>query len=229
MAVRPLIDRPPFGREPPIVVARPSCRVGAQGLVALGHVLGFVLAQVAEGRRQAEFGVLAGRAGEMSERALRPSASAVKLSPPSTTRAWAKPRPGQTRSGRASIQRLAATVTDGEVREAARPARCFVGRSSRSGPCSARQARIRRSSRWPDAGVQFRVPLLEHADRADAWTVLQDRHHLGLEDIGQRVRSAPCPVVRRIGREGTDPRRAISRGRLKARLRRLCGSSASSR
>ena len=115
------------------------------------------------------------------------------------------------------------------------PGSCFWRKiTSRSGPCSARQARIAAPGA-PDAGVQFRVPLhqrLEHADRADARTVLQDRHHLGLEDIGQRVRSAPAPRCRLPRKEGRILGEPISAARLKpvfAARRRLCGSSSGSK
>ena len=61
--------------------------------------------------------------------------------------------------------------------------------------------------RTPDAGIQVRVPahhLLEHADWADARTVLQDRHHLGLEDICQGVRPSAAPEASSSGTGGTD-------------------------
>ena len=45
--------------------------MGAQRPIALGHVVGFVLAQIAEGRRQAVGAVLPRRAAEMPERVLQ--------------------------------------------------------------------------------------------------------------------------------------------------------------
>ena len=67
MAVRPL-DRSVLVSHAPIVARDRHAVVGAERLVALGHVLGFVLAQVAEGRRQAVGSVLAGRAAEIVDR-----------------------------------------------------------------------------------------------------------------------------------------------------------------
>ena len=186
-------------------------------MVALGHILGLILAQVAEGCRQAVGAVLAGRAAEMPERALqslrqRREALAAEYHP-----GMGEARPGQAEVVEHVIQRLAGDAHAerahvGEVREAALarlmllaedhlPLGTVLGPPGADPPLQSA----------PDAGVQFRVPLhqrLEHADRADARTVLQDRHHLGLEDIGQRVRSAPAPRVPPSPKGGTDPRRA---------------------
>ena len=77
--------------------------------------------------------------------------------------------------------------------------------------------------RAPDAGIEVGVPahqFLEHADRADRRAGLQDRHHLGLEDIGQGIGAAPAArrLVRGHGRRiAVQP---VAGGTAEARLRR---------
>ena len=227
MAVRPL-DRSVLVSHAPIVARDRHAVVGAQGLVALGHVLGFVLAQVAEGRRQAVGSVLAGRAAEMPERALQPLRQCREALAAEHHPGVGEARPGQAEVVEHVIQRLAGDAHAerahmGEVREAAvarlmrlaedhLPLGAVLGAPGADPPLQGA----------PDAGIQVRVPLhqcFEHADRADARTVLQDRHHLGLEDIGQRVRPAPAPWCRLPRKEGRILGEPISRGAAEARLR----------
>jgi hypothetical protein len=50
--------------------------------------------------------------------------------------------------------------------------------------------------RAANAAAQFGMPpqhLLEDGDRANARRRLQHRHHLGVENIGKRVRTPPSP------------------------------------
>ena len=74
----------------------------------------------------------------------------------------------------------------------------------------------------PHAGIQLRVPshqLLEHAERANARTALQDRHDLGLEDIGQGVRPPPAPRLAVPRGDGEVAGKPVAGGPAEARLR----------
>jgi hypothetical protein len=62
--------------------------------------------------------------------------------------------------------------------------------TSCSGPCSARQARIRRAG--TEIGVAAQE-FLEDRDRPDTRRRLQQRNHLRLENLAERVRAASVP------------------------------------
>ena len=104
--------------------------------------------------------------------------------------------------------------------------------TSRSGPYSARQARIRRSRVRRTPGSSFgcrcisasntpteRMPGLFSRIGTTSVSKISARAHLGLEDIGQRVRSAPAPWCRLPRKEGRILGEPISRGAAEARLR----------
>ena len=60
--------------------------------------------------------------------------------------------------------------------------------------------------------------LLEHADRADAGTVLENRHDVRLEDIGQRVRPLPATRLALPGRQRRIGGQPVAGGPAEARL-----------
>ena len=61
--------------------------------------------------------------------------------------------------------------------------------------------------------------LLEHADRADARRVLENRHDVRFEDVGQRVRAAPAPRLVLSGRPRRIGGKPVAGGPAEARLR----------
>ncbi len=213
VAVRPF-DRSVLVRHASVVARDRHAVMGAQRSIALGHVLGFVLAQVAKRRRQAVGAVLPRRAAEMPQRVLqtlrqRREALAAEHHP-----GMGEARPGETEVIEHVVQRLpgdghAERPHAGEVGQAL-PARLMLlaedhvllgavlGAPDPDPPLQGS----------PHALAQLGMAahqLLEHADRADARTVLEKRHDVRFEDIGQRVRSAPAPRLalpvrrRRIG------------------------------
>ena len=227
MAVRAL-DRTVLVGQAPIVARDRHAVMGAQRPVAFGHVLNLVLAQVAEGGRQAVGAVLAGRAAEMPERALqafgeRREALAAEHHP-----GMGEARPGQPEVVEHVIERPAGDGHAerrhvGEVRQAALAG--FVLLAEDHFPVGAVLGAPDADpslQRAPDAGIEVRMPahqFLEHADRADRGAVLQDRHHLGLEDIGQGIGTAPSARRALPGREGRIAGEPVSRGAAEARLR----------
>ena len=90
MAVRAL-DRAVLVRDAGVVAGRRHAVVAHQPLVALRQVLLGVAVEVAERRRQAVAAMLRGTPPSAHSAFCRPSASATKLSPPSTTWACSKP------------------------------------------------------------------------------------------------------------------------------------------
>ena len=81
-----------------------------------------------------------------------------------------------------------------------RPASCtWRNITSRSSPCSARQARMRRSRVRRTPAVEFGVApsqLVEYRHRPDARSGLEQRNDLGVEDIGQGI--GPATRARRL-------------------------------
>ena len=95
--------------------------------------------------------------------------------------------------------------------------------TSHSGPCSARQARMRRSSvrRSPSPRSRCRrEPLLEDRHRPQPRRGLEQRHDLLLEDALERV--GPAPPPRRLLRRGRArvSLQAVARGRAEPGLGR---------
>ena len=163
-------------------------------------------------------GARAGTPPRCHSASCRPSASAVKLSPPSTTRAWAKPRPRQAevveqvfqgRAGDAHTQRShvgeSRTGPDG-------PARASGGRS-RPAPGRARHASggFRRSSvrRTPGSSSGWR--------RISSWNTPTGRMPGLLSRIG-------TTTVSKTSASGSGRRRPRRRG-LPARPRRIGGQT----
>ena len=201
MAVRPL-DRAVLVGQASIVARDRHVVMLAERLVALGRVLRLVLAQVAKRRRQAVGAVLARHTAEMPQSVLqalrqRREALAAEHHP-----GMGEARPGKAEVVEQVIQRLTGDGHTkrphvGEVGQAL-PARLVLLAEDHVlllavlGTPEANPA----LQGAPHARVQLGVAahqLLEHADRADARAVLEDRHDDGVEDIGQRVRPSPTP------------------------------------
>ena len=224
--MRPL-DRPVLVGHAAIVARDRHAVMGAQRPVALGHVVRVGLGEVAEGRRQTVGAVVAGRAAEMPERALQPFRQRREALAAEHHLGVGEARPGQAEVVEHVIERLtgdghAKRAHVGEVRQAL-PARLMLLAEDHVllGTVLCAPAVDPPFQGAPDARVQIRMSLhqlLEHAHGADLRTVLQDRHHLGLEDVGQRVRPTPAPRRRLPGRQGRIRGEPVARGAAEARL-----------
>ena len=114
-----------------------------------------------------------------------------------------------------------------------RPGSCTWRKTtSRSSPWTARQPRMRRSSVRRTLGRQLRMAphqLLEHRHWPHARCRLQQRHHFGVEDLGQRIRPASLAWRLLLRRQPRVLLEAIGRGDAEpgtgGRLRRPFGQS----
>ena len=174
----------------------------AERLVALGHILRLVLAQVAERRRQAVGAVLARHTAEMPQRVLQALRQRREALPAEYHVGMGEARPGKAEVVEHVIQRLtgdghAKRPHAGEVGQALPPRLVLLAED---------HLLLRAVLRTPEADpplqgapharIQLGMAahqLLEHADRADARAVLKNRYDDGIEDIGQRVRPPPPP------------------------------------
>ena len=200
----------------------------AERLVALGHILRLVLAQVAKRRRQAIGAVLARHTAEMPQRVLQALRQRREALAAQHHLGMGEARPGETEVVEHVGQRLtgyahAKRLHAGEVGQTL-PARLVLlaedhilivtvlGTPEADPPLQGP----------PHARVQLGMAahqLLEHADRADARAVLQDRYDDGVEDIGQRVRPPPAPWLGLLVRKRWIGRHAVAGGSAEPRLR----------
>jgi hypothetical protein len=237
MAVRNLDGAVLMG-EAAVVARGLHAVVGAQRVVAPRQILARLRLQVAERRRQAVTAVLARGTTERPQRVLQPLGQRhVALATEDHVRVL-EARTGETEVVQAVVQsntghRDAQAVHLGEVGQAhatrlVHLAEDDVALFAMDGAPAA-DASLERSA---NPGRQLRVAphhLLEHGHRPHARCRREQRNHFGLEDLGQRIRSASLAwrlLLRRQARVLLD---AIRRGHAEpgtcCRLRRPFGQS----
>ena len=225
--MRPL-DRAVLVGQAAVVAGGRHAVMRAQRPIAFGQVLGRVPAQVAERGRQAVGAVLPRRAAEVPERPLQPLRQRREALAAQHHPGMGEARPGQPEVVQQVVQGPArdAHTESAHVREVREAPVAGLVRLAED---HLLPGAVRRPpgadpplQGAPDAGVQLGVAaqqLLVHADRTEPRAALQHRHHLGLEQVAQRVRPAPAaprPLPRREGGIAGQP---VARGAAEARLR----------
>jgi hypothetical protein len=201
MAVRAL-DGAVLVGDAAVVAGRRHAVMGAERLISVGEV-GFGLGvEIAEGGRQAVAAMLARDATEQPEGVLQPRGEGDIALPADHDMGVLEARPDQAEVIEAMIERRAGGA-DAEIVHVGE-----VGQPHRAGRVGLAEDHllVRPVDRAPgadaalegaaDAGGEVlgvaAPQLLEHGNRPEAGGGLEDRHHLGLENIEQRVRTAPA-------------------------------------